>query len=114
MLLRRALSLLRSELELVKLTFTRPIMGDAPNRQSVEWRSKPIHLVELIYALYHSGSVGNVKLKDLFEFFENTFNIKLPNFSHTYGRIRGRGDERCLFLYKLLQDLTVAMELKDR
>lgn len=89
-------------------------MGDAPNRQSIEWRSKPIHLVELIYALYHSGSVGDVKLKDLFEFFESTFNIKLPNFSHTYGRIRGRSGERCLFLYKLLQDLTIAMELKDR
>ncbi|MFR9547033.1 MAG: DUF6515 family protein [Rikenellaceae bacterium] len=50
---------------MAKLNIARPIMGDAPNRQSIEWRSKPIHLVELIYALYHSGSVGDVKLKDL-------------------------------------------------
>ncbi|MFR9591912.1 MAG: RteC domain-containing protein [Rikenellaceae bacterium] len=108
-----ALSLLNSEIELLKILISK---GELQQKiqSPIQWSAKPVDLVELIYALYHSGAVGDPKLKDLFLFFGKIFNLNLQNHSHSFGRIRIRPGERCTFLYHILHNLNFVMEQKDR
>jgi len=56
------------------------------------WTDNKTALVELIYALYVSGSInnGSCGIKELTALFEQIFNIRLTDTYHTFVEIKGR------------------------
>ncbi len=109
--------LLESEVELIKLSLDRNLFSERNSaiyiHSTISWNGTPTELTELIYALYHSGCFSNALLKDVIKLFETAFNVKLNNYSHTFGRIRMRG-ERCAFLTKIIHNLIAVMDSKDQ
>lgn len=83
------------------------------NVVGLKWLAKQADIVELIYALHHSRCFGDVKLKDVVATFEQTFGIKIHNFSHTFGRIRFRKGERCTFITNIWKKLNHVMVEMD-
>lgn len=70
---------------------------------NLHWTGSKTELVELIYALYHSGCInrGAADIKLLALNFEYTFNVKLGNYYHTFIEIRARKSNRTKFLDSL-------------
>lgn len=82
----------------------------------LHWTGDLYHIIELIYALFYSECInnGDVTLKQIVETFEVLFNIKIRNYSHAFGRIRGRKEERLVFINRLLNKLNKAIEEHDQ
>jgi len=58
----------------------------------LQWTDNKTALVELIYALYASGSLnnGHCEIRELASFFEQAFNVKFTDIYHTYIEIKNR------------------------
>ena len=81
----------------------------------VTWTDSKVALVELIYALYSTGSFNNgtSDLKSLSFYFENVFNVELGDIYRTYLEIRGRKGNRMQYLDELRKKLTTRMDEAD-
>lgn len=61
------------------------LAGSNP-KSPLHWTDSKAAIVELIYSLYAAGSINNgqVEIRELSSFFEDMFNIKLPDIYRTY------------------------------
>ncbi|MDE3744093.1 RteC domain-containing protein [Maribacter sp. D37] len=82
----------------------------------LQWTATKIALTELVYALYHSGSInnGNVDIKEIAEALSQLFNIDLGDYYRTYSEIRLRKKSRAKFLEKLTYSLSTKMDSEDK
>lgn len=86
-----------------------------PVDNNFTWTASKTDLIELIYALKHSGSInaGAVQVKEITQFLESIFDIDLGNFYKTYSEIKNRTKERTKFLEKLSENLISKIEQED-
>ena len=77
----------------------------------LQWTSSKVALTELIYALYHSGTInhGKISLKELVATLEKIMDIELGDYHHTFLRLRARA-EPVKFIEKLRNDLFERMQ----
>ncbi len=82
---------------------------------SLNWTGSKTALTELIYALYAQGAFnnGNADIKIIAKVFENTFNIDLGDFYHTYMELKSRKINRTKFLDSLHDALIRKMDEDD-
>jgi hypothetical protein len=85
-----------------------------PKSQQI-WTSSKVALIELIYALHSEGvfNHGASDLKDIVEYFENTFKIDLGQYHRTFLEIRVRKSNRTKFLNNLKDTLNKRMDDTD-
>ena len=78
----------------------------------LNWTSSPTDLVELIYALHHSGSIdnGNSELKNIAKTLGRAFNIELGDIYRTYIEIKRRRKDRTKFINSLSASLDSEIE----
>lgn len=79
------------------------------------WTASKTALTELIYALYTEGvfNSGNTDIKLIARTFEDTFNICLGDFYHTFMELKARKINRTKFLDSLSETLIKKMDEKD-
>ena len=85
---------LNKELETLSIKSSNPnweqlgILGSS----QLQWTDSKTSLIELIYALYATGSINNgrMDIRELAAFFEQTFNLKLNDLYRTYLEIKIR------------------------
>jgi hypothetical protein len=85
---------LKTELDALTIKANNPgwgqlgMLGNIP----LQWTDNKTALVELIYALYATGSInnGHSEIKELAAFFEQAFNVRLTDIYHTYLEIKIR------------------------
>jgi hypothetical protein len=85
---------LKTELDALVIKANNPgwgqlgMLGNTP----LQWTDNKTALVELIYALYATGSInnGHSEIKELAAFFEQAFNVRLTDIYHTYLEIKIR------------------------
>ncbi len=80
----------------------------------LQWTSTKVALIELIYALYHSGTInnGNISLKELVAKLEKIMEVELGDYHHTFLRLRTRA-KPVKFMEKLRNDLFERMQELD-
>lgn len=83
------------------------------NRFSVNWMESKTALTELIYALHAQGVFGNTDIITIAKTFENTFNITLGDFYHTFLELKSRKINRTKFLDSLRNTLIKKMDEQD-
>lgn len=76
----------------------------------LNWTSNKTALTELIYALYSQGVFGSTGIKVIAKTFENTFNISLGDFYHTFMELKSRKVNRTKFLDSLRGALIKKMD----
>lgn len=85
---------LKNELEILSIKEQNPNWGQLgiSGSTTLQWTDSKTALVELIYALYSTGSInsGKTEIRELTAFFEQAFNIKLPDIYRTYLDIKIR------------------------
>ncbi|MCT3648403.1 RteC domain-containing protein [Elizabethkingia anophelis] len=83
---------------------------------SLKWTASKTALTELIYALYSHGvfNNGNTDIKLIARAFEDTFNIDLGNFYHTFMELKARKMNRTKFLDSLCEALIKKMDEQDQ
>lgn len=79
----------------------------------LNWTGSKTALTELIYALYSQGVFGNADIKVIAKTFENTFNISLGDFYHTFMELKSRKINRTKFLDSLRDTLIRKMDEED-
>lgn len=87
---------LKSELDALSIKTNNPNwvqLGSLENTP-LQWTDNKTALVELIYALYASGSLnnGHCEIRELASFFELAFNVKFTDIYHTYIEIKNRAN----------------------
>lgn len=82
------------------------------NNFTLSWTDSKTALTELIYALHTHGvfNHGNADINLIAKAFENTFNIDLGDFYHTFMELRSRKINRTKFLDSLRDALTKKMD----
>lgn len=85
---------LKTELDALSIKANNPNwvqLGSLENTP-LQWTDNKTALVELIYALYASGSLnnGHCEIRELASFFEQAFNVKFTDIYHTYIEIKNR------------------------
>ena len=85
---------LNKELEALSIKSSNPNweqLGITGNSQ-LQWTDSKTSLIELIYALYATGSINNgrMDIRELAAFFEQAFNLKLNDLYRTYLEIKIR------------------------
>lgn len=113
----KTISLVDAALECLKIQQQQNFSNPPQKTVSIlHWTSDLYHIIELIYALFYSECInnGDVTLKQIVETFEVLFNIKIRNYSHAFGRIRGRKEDRLVFINRLLNKLNKAIEEHDQ
>lgn len=82
---------------------------------SLNWTTSKTALTELIYALYSHGvfNNGNTDIKLIAKAFEDTFNIQLGDFYHTFMELKARKMNRTKFLDSLSEALIKKMDEQD-
>jgi len=82
---------------------------------SLKWTANKTALTELIYALYSHGvfNNGNTDIKLIAKAFEDTFNIELGDFYHTFMELKARKMNRTKFLDSLCEALIKKMDEQD-
>lgn len=82
---------------------------------SLNWTANKAALTELIYALYSHGvfNNGNTDIKLIAKTFEDTFNIDLGDFYHTFMELKARKMNRTKFLDNLCEALIKKMDEQD-
>lgn len=83
------------------------------NSSPLHWTGNKTALTELIYALYSQGVFGNADIKVISKTFENTFNISLGDFYHTFMELKSRKINRTKFLDSLRDALIRKMDEED-
>lgn len=84
---------LKTELDALFIKANNPNWGHIGDSvQNIQWTDSKTSLVELIYALYASGSLnnGHCEIRELASFFEQAFNVKFTDIYHTYIEIKNR------------------------
>lgn len=86
-----------------------------PIQEILNWTASKTDLVELIYALKVSGVInnGDVSIKQLIDFFNESVNIDLTNYYKTYNEIRNRTQNQTKFLSKLSLNLEHKLEMDE-
>lgn len=81
----------------------------------LNWTSNKAALTELIYALHSQGvfNNGNTDIIAIVKFFENSFNIDLGDFYHTFVELKSRKINRTKFLDSLRDALIKRMDEQD-
>lgn len=81
----------------------------------VKFTGKKAALIELGYALAHSGDInnGNVEIKEIMDFLGAVFNIDLGDYYRTYITFKGRKKDRTAYLSKLIEILEKKMDDDD-
>lgn len=76
---------------------------------------KKTDLVELIYALYSSGSInkGTAEIKDIARITERIFKVDLGNYYHTFVEIKSRKINQAKYLDQLKDSLLEYIEKSD-
>lgn len=82
---------------------------------SVNWTASKTAMIEMLYALHYQGVFdnGNIDIRLIAKHFENTFNIDLGDFYHTYLELKNRKVNRTKFLDSLREGLTRKMDEQD-
>lgn len=82
---------------------------------SLNWTASKTALTELIYALYSHGvfNNGNTDIKLIAKAFEDTFNIELGDFYHTFMELKARKINRTKFLNNLCEALIKKMDEQE-
>jgi len=82
---------------------------------SLNWTASKTALTEMIYALYSQGAFnnGNTDIKLIAKAFEDTFNIDLGDFYHTFMELKARKMNRTKFLDSLCEALIKKMDEQD-
>ncbi|CAI9685705.1 RteC domain-containing protein [Elizabethkingia anophelis] len=80
---------------------------------SLNWAESKTALTELIYALHSQGAFGNADIIAIAKTFENTFNISLGDFYHTFMELKSRKINRTKFLDSLRDALIRKMDEED-
>jgi hypothetical protein len=106
---------LNAELSKLEEPSTNQFESPKFSKIKVTWTDSKVALVELIYAIYSTGSInnGNSDLKSLGFYFENVFNIELGDIYRTYLEIRGRKGNRTQYLDELRKSLISRMDDAD-
>jgi len=88
---------------------------DRPDTFVLTWTASKTAMTELIYALYSEGvfNSGNADIKLIARTFEDTFNICLGDFYHTFMELKARKINRTKFLDSLSETLIKKMDEKD-
>lgn len=81
----------------------------------LNWTGSKTALIELIYALYAQGALdnGNADIKVIAKTFENTFNIDLGDFYHTFMELKSRKINQTKFLDNLRDALIRKIDEQD-
>ena len=84
-------------------------------KSPLKWTASKTALTELIYALYSHGvfNNGNTDIKLIAKKFEDTFNIDLGDFYHTFMELKARKMNRTKFLDNLCEALIKKMDEQD-
>lgn len=103
-------------MELIKLELTNNNLTQQTNNKAtvIKWCASQTDLVELIYALFHFNCFGTATIADTVRLFESIFNIELKNTSHTFGRVKERGEGNCIFMTKILHNLREIINISYR
>lgn len=80
---------------------------------SLNWTESKTALTELIYALHSQGAFGNADIIAIAKTFENTFNISLGDFYHTFMELKSRKINRTKFIDSLRDALIKKMDEED-
>jgi len=82
------------------------------NEQMITWTESKNALIELIYALYASGSVshGNIGIRQLALIFQVLFRTPLNDIHHAFHRMKTRSGSRTAFLDQLKISLEEYMD----
>lgn len=82
---------------------------------SVNWTASKTALIELIYALHYQNVFdnSNIDIRLIAKHFENTFNVNLGDFYHTYLELKNRKVNRTKFLDSLRDGLIKKMDGQD-
>lgn len=83
-------------------------------RSSLTWEESKTALTELIYALHSQGAFGNIDIIAIAKTFENTFNISLGDFYHTFMELKSRKINRTKFIDNLRDALIRKMDEEDQ
>lgn len=86
-----------------------------PYSNSLTWTASKTAIIELIYSLHVKGVFdnGNAALKIIAKVFENTFNVDLGDFYHTFMELKARKLNRTKFLDSLREALIQKMDDQD-
>jgi len=81
--------------------------NDKEEPTSIKWSASKVSLIELLYALHHTGvfNGGNIGFSEVVASAEKSLNIHLGNFYKTLGEIKGRKNERTKFLQRLTDNM---------
>ncbi|MFO7719313.1 MAG: RteC domain-containing protein [Gillisia sp.] len=77
--------------------------GNFAFKHDLKWTSSKVALIELIYALHHSGAInnGSADIISIVTLLEEVFNLKLDNFYKKFADIKVRKGRRTKFLDEL-------------
>lgn len=83
--------------------------------KKIKWTASKIHLIELLYALHTQAAFNNgtADLKEIANYFEEVFEIKLGQFNKAFIEIRQRKSEQTKFLTMLQENLNRRMAQID-
>ncbi len=84
-------------------------------KSTIKWTGSKASLIELMYAFHADGSFnhGNVEVKQIAEFIENSFGIELGQYSRTFLELRSRKTGRTKYLDGLKTKLIKRMDEAD-
>ncbi|WP_299159172.1 RteC domain-containing protein [uncultured Tenacibaculum sp.] len=82
---------------------------------NIVWTGNKTDLIELVYALYASGSVnkGTAEIKDIARIAERIFKVDLGNYYHTFIEIKSRKINQTKYLDKLKTSFLDYIEKSD-
>ena len=83
------------------------------DKSSLNWVESKTALTELIYALHSQGAFGTADIIAIAKTFENTLNISLGDFYHTFMELKSRKINRTKFLDNLKESLLKKMDEED-
>ena len=83
------------------------------DKSSLNWVESKTALTELIYALHSQGAFGTADIIAIAKTFENTLNISLGDFYHTFMELKSRKINRTKFLDRLCEALIKKMDEQD-
>lgn len=105
--------------DLIQVYLEDQLNNSNPNRKTdgskLNWTGNKAALTELIYALHIHGVFdnGNADIKIIAKIFQDTFNIDLGDFYHTFLEIKSRKINRTKFLDSLRDGLLKKMDEQD-
>src|SRR5690606_6098210 len=82
---------------------------------NVSWTGSKTAMIELIYALHYQNVFdnGNIDIRLIAKHFDNTFNVDLGDFYHTYLELKNRKVNRTKFLDSLKENIIKKMDEQD-